>query len=69
MHKTTRKILGSLRKDRTSTIHSVAKAAGVDYQVARRHLDLLVQAGTVTLVGNKTTGKRGRPAQLFRKVA
>lgn len=69
MNKTANKVLGKVRKDRASTIQSVAKAAGVDYQAARYHLIKLAEAGSVALVGNKTTGKRGRPAQLYKKVA
>ena len=69
MNKTTSKVLGALRKDRNSTIKSVAKAAGVDYQVARRHLDALVALGSAAQDPGKLTGKRGRPATLYRKVA
>lgn len=69
MHKTTRKVAGALRKDRASTVKSVAKAAGVDPQVARRHLDALVAAGVAAQESLKLTGKRGRPAKLYRKAA
>jgi predicted ArsR family transcriptional regulator len=69
MHKTTAKILSQLRKDRNSTVTSVAKAAGVDAQVARRHLDALVAAGVAAQESVKTTGKRGRPAKLYRRAA
>lgn len=69
MNKTARKVLGNVRKDRASTIQSVAKAAGVDYQATRYHLIKLAEAGAVALVGNKTTGKRGRPSHLYKKVA
>lgn len=69
MHKTAKKVLGQVRRDRVTTVKAVAKSAGIDYQAARYHLDKLVTAGTVALVGNKQTGKRGRPARLYRKVA
>lgn len=69
MHKTTRKILSQLRKDRASTVQAIAKSAGVDTQVARRHLDALVVAGTAVQESLKLTGKRGRPAKLYRKAA
>lgn len=65
MHKTTKNILAKTRKDRKSTVESIARAAGVQPQVARRHLDKLVEAGTLLAVGFKQTGKRGRPAKLY----
>lgn len=65
MHKTTKAVFGKTRKDRAATVESVARAAGVDKQVARRHLDNLVDAGKLVVQGVKETGKRGRPAKLY----
>jgi len=67
MHKTTKAVFGKTRKDRTVTVQSVASALGVDFQVARRHLDKLVAAGNLAVTGKKETGKRGRPAKLYQR--
>lgn len=65
---TAKKVLGGLRKGENSTVQAVAKRAGVEQQVARRHLDDLVAAGSVEQTTFKQTGKRGRPAKLYTKV-
>ncbi len=62
-------ILKAVRRDSFTTVKSVADRTGVQQQVARRHLDKLVAEGSVEQISVKTTGKRGRPAKQYRRVA
>lgn len=71
LHKSTTAVLKALSKNksRKMTVASVAKTAGVDPQVARRHLDRLVELGLAVQESFKETGKRGRPAKFYQKAA
>ena len=64
-----KKILAAVPKNGNAGISAIAKKAGVAIPVARVHLGALEVVGSVKRSGVKTTGKRGRPAYLYTRVA
>lgn len=67
----TQKVVAAVRKDRPTTIASIAKSSGVPVGQTRLILEVLTEvgAGGVEKIGVKQTGKRGRPAFQFQRSA
>jgi predicted ArsR family transcriptional regulator len=63
----TKTILSSTRKNENSSVTAIANRAGVPTPVARQTLSILADLGLVIQSGVKQTGKRGRPAHLYRR--
>ena len=64
----TSKVLRQVKKNSNSSVGAIARRAGVDVQIARTVLTVLADLGQVEL-STKQTGKRGRPAHMYKRVA
>jgi predicted ArsR family transcriptional regulator len=63
----TQSVLGALSTKENRSVAAIAKRAGVDVQTTRMVLNVAAELGAALVSGKKETGKRGRPALLYRK--
>ena len=68
LNPTTSKVLAATPKNGNSSVQAIAKKAGVEVLVARKHIEALTLCGLVEQSGTIETGKRGRPAHKFTRV-
>lgn len=65
----TKNVLRATRPNESASLSAIAKRSGVNEAKARLILEVLSDVGQVARVGQKSTGKRGRPAFLYRRVS
>ena len=63
----TKTILTATRKNEQASVQAIARRAGADVQATRQTLSVLADLGLVIVSGKKVTGKRGRPALLYKR--
>jgi predicted ArsR family transcriptional regulator len=65
----TQNVISATRKNENTSLQAVAKRAGLPPARTRQILEVLVDLGRVEVASVKRTGKRGRPAFLYRRSA
>jgi predicted ArsR family transcriptional regulator len=65
METTRQHIVAYIKEHQVVTTAEISHRLNLTPADVRHHLSLLIKQGSVTVVGDRSTGQRGRPAQLY----
>jgi len=65
MKNSRQKIIGYIQEKQIATVDELSKVFRVTPANIRHHLAILIEQGSVEVIGQQSVGSRGRPAQLY----